>query len=144
MLLRFLASMYLSFLSIFSRLYAQPGSLNCPVRLTLSYFSFLGLDYQGSVVPQCQPSDRMKPHLTRSLSYTNAVEDLRYILRKIGIDPRGYSEHSMRRGGATEAARSGASTDEIQIAGDWASLRTAEKYVDASYKRSKQFNQYLV
>lgn len=72
------------------------------------------------------------------------MEDLRFILRKIGVDPTGFSEHSMRRGGATEAAKGGASTDEIQIAGDWASLRTAEKYVDASHKRSKNFNRYLI
>ncbi len=86
----------------------------------------------------------MKPHPLRTLSYSNAVEDFRFLLKKIEVDPHGYSEHSMRRGGATEAAKNGASTDEIQIAGDWANLRTAEKYVDASHKRSKRFNQFLV
>lgn len=112
--------------------------------MTLRYFALLGSDYHGSVVPQCQPSNRMRPHPSRSLTYTNAVEDFRHVLRKLGISPQGYSEHSMRRGGATEAAKNGASTDEIQIAGDWASLRTAEKYVDASHKRSAKFNRYLI
>ncbi len=128
----------------FRRLYAQPGSPHCPVQMTLRYFAFLGPDHLGSVVPQCHPADRLKPHPHRSLTYTSAVEDLRFILKKVGVDSAGFSEHSMRRGGATEAAKSGASTAEIQLAGDWASLRTAEKYVDASHKRSKGFNRFLI
>lgn len=128
----------------FRRLYSQPGSPHCPVKLTLAYFAFLGQEYDGSVVPQCQAGDRMKPHSTRVINYTSAVEDLRLVLQRIGVDPEGYSEHSMRRGGATEAAKQGATTGEIQFAGDWSCPRTAEKYVEASHRRLRSFNQYLV
>jgi len=56
----------------------------------------------------------------RPLPYTSALKDFRDLLCRIGLDPTGYSEHSMRRGGgATEASLSGASTHEIQEAGNW-------------------------
>ena len=125
----------------FRRLYAQPGSPHCPVNLTLVYFARLGSTYSGSVVPQCQPQNRMLPHSTRVVNYTSAIEDLRFVLRSAGINPSGFSEHSMRRGGATEAARCGASTEEIQFAGDWSCPQTAEKYIEAS---QRDFNQYLI
>lgn len=97
----------------------------------------------GSVVPQCQAGDRQKPNLTCVINYTSAVEDLRYVIRGAGLDPSGFSEHSMHRGGATEAAPKGATISEIQFAGDWTNSRTAEKYVEASQQRQCLFNQYL-
>ncbi len=125
-------------------MYAHRGSPHCPVELTKKYFAFLGEGYTGSVVPTCHPGNRNVPHPTKTLAYTNAAEDLQYIIRMVGVDSRGYSEHSMKRGGATEAARHGASREEIQIAGHWVCPRTAERYVDASQIRQKNFNQYLV
>ncbi len=72
--------------------------------LTIRYFEFLS-GHLGSVIPQCSPGNANTPHPSRVLSYTNAVEDLHYIMRYVGIEPRGFTEHSMKRGGATEAAR---------------------------------------
>ena len=127
---------------LFSRLYAHPGSANCPLQLTLKYFAFLG--HQGSVVPTCSPGDRNKPHGTKVLSYSNAGNDLHYVLRLVGVDPTGYSEHSMKRGGATEAARRGASREEIQRAGHWVCPRTADRYIDAAHQHQRAFNQYFM
>jgi hypothetical protein len=59
------------------------------------------------------------------MSYTNAKEDLHHVLNLVGVDPAGFAEHSMKRGGATEAAKHGATADDIQIAGDWSHRRTA-------------------
>ncbi len=129
--------------ALYRRLYAHPGSAHCPVMLTQKYFEFLG-DHQGSVVPQCSPGNRNKPHPNRSLNYTSASEDLQYTFGMAGINARDYSEHSMKRGGATEAARCGASREEIQIAGHWACPRTVEKYIDASQIRQRAFNQYFL
>ncbi len=110
--------------------------------LTRKYFEFLG-GHTGSVIPQCSPGNRNVPHPTRVLSYTNASEDLQYLLRYVGVDPRGFSEHSMKRGGATEAARCGATREEIQVAGHWACARTVEKYIEDSQVRQRAFNQYF-
>ena len=113
------------------------------MKITLKYFSFLG-GFNGSVVPQCQANQPNLPHVNRTLSYTNAVEDLRHVLRLVGVDPKGYSEHSMKRGGATEAAKKGATVGEIQLAGYWTNSSTAEKYVDDSYIHTKNFSRYFL
>jgi len=112
------------------------------VQLTLRYFAFLD-GHQGSVIPQCSPGDRNKPHPTKASSYTNCSEDLAYLLGLIGENAAGFSEHSFKRGGATEAARCGATREEIKIAGHWACLRTVEKYIEASHRDQRRFNQYF-
>ncbi len=71
------------------------------------------------------------------MSYTNAKEDLHFVLNLIGVDPTGYAEHSMKRGGATEAAKNGATADDIQIAGDWSHRRTAVLYIDQPMAKIK-------
>jgi hypothetical protein len=135
--------------------------------LTMKYFEFLA-GFQGSVVPQCSPGNRNVPHPTRVQNYTSASEDLQYLLGYVGVDGRGFSEHSMKRGGATEAARyktelvplnfplfrkltgsfndffrCGATREEIQVAGHWASAQTVEKYIEASQVRQRHFHQYF-
>jgi len=88
----------------------------------------LGPDHHGSVVPLCSASNSQRPS-TRGQNYTGALQDLRMVLEKIGEDPTGYSEHSMRRGGASEAAARGATPEAIRDFGNWTSVRTALKYV---------------
>lgn len=122
--------------------YATEDPDLCPVRLTQRYFSFLG-DWTGSVVPSCSAQNANQPHPTRVMSYTNAKEDLQYVLQLIGVDPRGFSEHSMRRGGATEAARMGATASEIQNAGNWSNLQTASRYVDHAQVRNQGLQRFL-
>lgn len=48
----------------------------CLVKLTEDYVRFLG-DHKGSLQPNCSPSDPNKPHPTRSVCYSLALEDLR-------------------------------------------------------------------
>jgi hypothetical protein len=103
--------------------------VSCPVRLTDRYFAFLGT-WQGSVVPLSNQKDRRLPHESRVMSYTNASEDMKHVLALINVDASGFAEHSMKRGGATEAARRGATASEICIAGDWSNQKIAEKYID--------------
>lgn len=123
--------------------YATEDPELCPVRLTQGYFSFLGDAWTGSVVTSCNAQDANLPHPTRVMSYTNAKEDLQYVLQLIGLDPRGFSEHSMRRGGATEAARMGATTSEIQSAGNWSNPQVAGRYVDHAQVRNQRLQRFL-
>jgi hypothetical protein len=113
------------------------------VKLTQKYFQYLGENWNGSVIPQCQPGDKTKPHASKIMSYTNAKEDLHHVLELVGIDPKGYAEHSMKRGGATEAAKNGATADDIQIAGDWAQRRTAALYIDQPTSKNQILRQFL-
>jgi hypothetical protein len=114
------------------------------MKLTTRYFEILGAEHRGSVVPQCQANRPLQPHPTKLINYTSAVEDLRHCLRLVNVDPSGYSEHSMKRGGATEAAKRGATVGEIQHAGHWTCSLTAEKYIDESQRRIKDFNKYFI
>ncbi len=77
------------------------------------------------------------------MSYTNAREDFQYILGRINEDPKGYSQHSMKRGGASEAARRGASATEIQVAGNWTNLRTARRYIDTVQPKNIGLRKFL-
>lgn len=124
-------------------MYPTQEETNCPVNLTERYFQFLGTDWTGSVVPLSQPGHPDKPHATKVMSYTNAIEDLQHVLQLIGLDPNGYSEHSMKRGGATEAARRGASAADIQLAGNWSDARVAGQYVDHPAVRNQALQRFL-
>lgn len=94
-------------------------------------------------MPLCDPKNHDEPHPTKTISYTNASEDLRHVLTLIGVDPTGFGEHSMKRGGATEAARLGATADEICIAGDWSSATTASKYIDQPSSHNQILQKFL-
>ncbi|XP_055355707.1 uncharacterized protein LOC129601035 [Paramacrobiotus metropolitanus] len=54
---------------------------------------------------------------------------LKNLLKTAGYDPRRYSLHSFRRGGATFAAAAGVSPDELKAQGTWAS-QCFERYAD--------------
>jgi len=55
----------------------------------------------------------------------------------------GYTEHSMKRGGASEAALHGATLEELRDAGHWTNVRTAAKYVADTSASARKFNVYL-
>jgi hypothetical protein len=59
-------------------------------------------------------------------SFTKVVRDA---AQAIGCDPRAFSPHSLRSGGATEAARRGWSREEIARHGRWASMQSVDRYV---------------
>jgi len=116
--------------------------LRCPVSLTDAYFRILGPNFQGPVVPLCKSGHPNSPSL-QPQPYSSALKNFRELLRKVNVDPTGYSEHSMRRGGATEASKAGASTQEIQEAGDWHTSKTALKYIHNKMHTNKNFNKFL-
>jgi len=131
--------------------------------MTKLYFEKLGPAYCGSVVPLCSMRDFHAPG-ERIQNYPGALQDLQYVLSLIGERPKGasffilrfliatdllifpfigYTEHSMKRGGASEAALNGASLEELRDAGHWTSVRTASKYVADTSTAIRKFNDYL-
>lgn len=56
------------------------------------------------------------------VSYTTFTTRLKSLLSASGIDPRHYSGHSFRRGGASYLHSLGATPLEIQACGDWQTL----------------------
>ena len=55
------------------------------------------------------------------ITYNQFQQKLRTLIRKVGLNPKLFSSHSFRRGGATLATKSGVSPHFIQLMGDWKS-----------------------
>ena len=69
----------------------------------------------------------------RPLSYKIYQDTLKYVSAEVGLDPKKFSSHSLRRGGATFLLMSGASMSEIKRRGDWTS-NCVFKYLKAPLK----------
>ncbi len=77
------------------------------------------------------------------MSYTTASGDLKHVLEMVGEDPSGFSQHSMKRGGATEAPNNGADEQEIARAGNWSQIKTARKYIANPLANNRILKPYL-
>lgn len=91
-----------------------PAHNLCPVTAVKAAFNCVvqsPLDGPAFVVPGKQGP---KP-----LLYGQFVTKLKKCIKIIGLEPQAYSSHSLRRGGATWAARIGLPPDMIQMMGDW-------------------------
>ena len=63
----------------------------CPVQLSCHYLKFLGSGHFGFLVPACSPKGC--PDQQKAASYTSCLEDLRELLKNLGVEGR-YGEHS--------------------------------------------------
>ena len=68
----------------------------------------------------------------RQWSYSAAYKAFKSLLNKCGIDPSGYSLHSMRMGGATDAFKNGVSMDIIDRQGRWRCPKSKFRYIKKS------------
>ena len=59
---------------------------------------------------------------SKFVTYTSFTTRLKSLLMEAGIDPKKYSGHSFRRGGATYLYSLGATPLEIQASGDWQTM----------------------
>jgi hypothetical protein len=59
------------------------------------------------------------PVFGHALSYSGATEDLRDLLRGIGVDPTAVTDKSVKMAGVTAAFHGGASTEEVMHIGRW-------------------------
>jgi len=119
------------------------GAEVCPFKITEQYLQRLG-SKTCSLQPSCDPSDRARPHPTRVVPYTRALDDLRELLDGLGYNGKDYGEHSGKRGGATESSSKGIPENEIQEQGNWTCLTTARKYIEKSDKNSLAFIRKMI
>ena len=94
---------------------SNPDVKRCPVQLTLNYFRFLGLSYDGYLVPLCTAKN--SPNPAKSVPYSGALTDLKKLMNLLGYDEKLYGEHSGKRGGATTAAAHGATDKQLKRLG---------------------------
>ena len=78
--------------------------------------SALSINYKGQIIP---------------ITYNKFQHRLRELIAKIGLNPKLFSSHSFRRGGATLAAQAGISSSFIQLMVDWKS-DAYKKYIVCS------------
>ena len=97
-------------------LVALPGSVLCPRTAYLNMVA--GLPAQGSS-PAFVYFNKGGGVVT--LTQTLFVAWLRLLLTRVGINPKGFSGHSFRRGGATCAFQAGVPGELVQLHGDWRS-----------------------
>ena len=94
---------------------AMSGSILCPVHAVEQVFKSF---YISEQLPAFVYSHHGKLHC---LTYANLVGTLKASLLRIGIDPRRFAGHSLRRGGCTLAHRAKVSAALLKFHGDWAS-----------------------
>lgn len=89
--------------------------LLCAVREVERHFK------QLPAAPQDQAFRTPSPKGSSPLEYINYSAVLKSLCARVGLDPRDFSSHSLRRGGATYLLMTGSSIQEIKTRGDWVS-----------------------
>lgn len=92
-----------------------PGSVLCPVKA----FKQMCLLIPGSTSDPAFCVCRKNKNVP--ITYNQFQSKLRKLINIIGLDPKAYSSHSFRRGGASWAFKSKVSSNLIQMHGDWQS-----------------------
>ena len=112
----------------------------CPVQLSCHYLKFLGSGHFGFLVPACSPKGC--PDQQKAASYTSCLEDLRELLKNLGVEGR-YGEHSGKRGGATQAAENGMTMPQLKRFGGWRSDDVPQQYVDLTIRARIEMSKML-
>ena len=73
-----------------------------------------------------------------SMSYDLFQKKFRAILAAVGEDPKGFSTHSMRRGGATELRARELPEELIAQHGGWKSEKSMRKYFDGAVEFTRR------
>ena len=108
-----------------------PGSCLCPVA---AYVNMVRLVPAGPQVPafSLPCKNKVKP-----VTYHQYMKALRLVVQDMGLNPRLYSTHSFRRGGATFAFKAKVPGELIKTQGDWLS-EAYLKYLDLSLENRYQ------
>ncbi len=107
---------------------------NCPVTLLRRYLLLarIGSDSPLPILRALHNSNGRKSlqNSAKPISYTRTRELVKSALREAGLDPTHFGLHSMRRGGATTAAKKGVPIHLIQQHGRWKSLSSLQLYIE--------------
>ncbi len=117
-----------------NRLYiACTGSSLCPVKMLQLYFEKGNIKDHEFIFRQVTYMKSTKDYKLRSanqpLGYSTMNEQLKRLVQKIGKDPRQFSLHSLRSGGASSAANNGVKNKLFKRHGCWKSETVKDGYV---------------
>jgi site-specific recombinase XerD len=121
---------------------ASTGGYSCPVSLLSRYMKSAGFskskrDSNFLFTRVIFKNKRLQIfHTGKPMTYSNVRDIVKNKAQQIGLDPKCFSTHSMRSGGATAAAEAGVDERLMQKHGRWALASSKDKYVvDALHKR---------
>ena len=114
-------------------LIAKIGSYACPVGVLHSYLKRTqvseGFIFRGL---QSAKGGHALRKANKPISYTTLRQDILAALSELGLDKSRFGLHSLRRGGATQAANSGINDRLFKKHGRWSSDKAKDGYVDES------------
>ena len=117
---------------------AIPGSILCPV---VAYKNMVRFNPASDTDPAfciCRSGKPVVP-----VKYSQLQKVLKTCVQVIGLDPKSFSSHSFRRGGATWAFRAGVPAELIKVHGDWAS-NAYLRYLDFSLQQKLEVAEGMV
>ena len=94
-----------------------PGSPLCPVAALEHHLRLNALRPSDPLFSVCSGP----AHTTRPLTFRHFSSFLARVIAALGLDPRAYSSHSFRQGGATFAFECHVPAEHIKFQGDWSS-----------------------
>jgi len=95
--------------------------------------------------PYCSASDNSKPDPNKnSINYGISLVDLRYYLTELGYEGDQFSEHSLKRGAATDSDEAGIPETDIQEQGGWTNIKTTRLYIDKKDLKSHAYTLNLI
>ena len=128
------------------------GSAFCPVLLLKAYtlriqyeaFRQNALPFSGFLFPAIRSQRGVSILLTSAFSSQAALKAFRDLLEDLGVtNPRSFTLHSGRRGGATAAAMNGCDFLSIKRQGRWRSDACPQLYIDEANMRRNNFTSFL-
>lgn len=125
---------------------ARLDSAYCPVALSEKFINLCGT----STIPNAYLLPRMvncktglKAHTSRGISYTTARESFKEYMKLVSPDVHTFSTHSMRAGGASEAASSGIDGRLISKHGRWKTTKARDGYIKDSIENRLKITRAL-
>jgi hypothetical protein len=112
---------------------ARTGDTLCPVTALEQLFS---MDNQPSEAPLFR-------FVSRGFRRQDVVTRIRNLLGLAGIDPSGYTGHSLRRGAAQDAHDMGLPRDDIMMLGRWSS-DAVDRYYNTNRARVLQLSRQVL
>ena len=114
-------------------LIAKIGSFACPVGVLRSYMKRARVT-KGFIFRPLQSTrgTHVLRKADKSISYSTLRSDMLKALADLGLDKSKFGLHSLRRGGATQAANAGVSDRLFKKHGRWASENAKDGYVEES------------
>jgi integrase len=129
---------------------AKLNNDECPVDLLMLYAKLAGFKLEQKsnafLFARCIFKQKRLSlfNVTTQMSYNNARDIVKNKVSQIQLDPRLYSTHSMRSGGATSAAQAGTSERLLQLHGRWACPTSKDRYIKESLDARLQVSKNLL